>query len=158
MRTGMFSMAALALALTAGCTRVDTSEVTVPQAERASIQAFEALRSGNVAKIDAIYDKGVVAVDPVRPEIVNDSAGMHKFNVDFAAMQFDRVDLSDRQIQLLGPLGFVLTGIVDARSTKGPVKAARFRITQVYRKQADGTFRVITEHASQMPSPSAPQP
>ncbi|MFM5932332.1 MAG: YybH family protein [Novosphingobium sp.] len=151
---------AIALSLTslAACTRVDTSDVTVPQAERAVIQTFDALRSGDVAKIDAVYDKGVVAIDPMRPEIVNDSAGMHKFNVDFAAMQFDRIDISDRQLQLLGSLGFVMSGVVHASSSKGPVKAAQFRLTQVYRKQADGSFRVVTEHASMMPAPAAKTP
>jgi ketosteroid isomerase-like protein len=115
--------------------------------------------SMDVAKIEAPYAKDVVAFDPVDPPLSTTWDNWHKLQQGFAAMKFDKLNVSDRKIQLLDADTFIVSGSGDFTSTDGAMKSATLRFTDVYEKQADGKWLIVNEHASMAPAaPKAMEP
>ncbi len=142
-------IAALAmLTCTSACKRVEPAKITYLEAAKAADAMLAAARSGDIAKIDALYARDMNAINPVEPELATDSATMHKWNVELVKLKFDQMYYTERKIQLLDGEEFIITAKVHATSQTGPVKTADFRLTNVYRKQADGKFKIINEHLS----------
>jgi ketosteroid isomerase-like protein len=63
-----------------------------------------------------------------------------------ASWKFDHVEMPDPIIQLLGPDLFIASGKVNLTSSEGDVKEAHMRYTEVFRKQADGSWLTVHEH------------
>ena len=148
-------LAALALlAGTAACKKVESSKPDEAVATKASDEMLAAALSGDVARTDAMYAKdNIVAVDLVAPELATDFDQMHKFNESFVSLKFDKMNYTERKIQMLDSDDFVVTAKVHAESSTGPVKATDFRLTDVFHKQADGSFKIVNEHVS-LPAPA----
>lgn len=143
-------VAIAALVMTSGCKKIEPGETKIDEAvaTKASDDLLAAALTGDVAKIDALYASDVVAVDAGAPEIGKGGEAMHKFNAGFVGLKFDKMAYTDRQIQVLDGEDFIVTAKVHAESSKGPIKATDFRLTDVFRKQADGGFKIVNEHVS----------
>lgn len=137
-----------ALAATSACKKVDSVKVSEAEATKASDEMLAAALSADIARIDGLYAKDVIAVDAVAADLANGADAMHTFNAGFAQLKFDKMAYTERHIQLLDGEDFIVTAKVHAESTDGPVKKADFRITDSWRKQTDGSFKVVNEHLS----------
>lgn len=142
-----------ALGATSACKRVDAVAVDQATMTKVSDDFLAAALSGDIVRDDALYAKDVVAVDPMSAELISGSDSMHKSNVGFLSMKFDKLVYTDRKFQALDDEDFVVTANIHAESSTGPVKSTDFRVTDVFRKQADGKFLVVSEHASFVAAP-----
>jgi ketosteroid isomerase-like protein len=62
----------------------------------------------------------------------------------------------DRQIQIVGSDAFISSGtevVTIAAGTARPAVSLRF--TDVYQRQSDGSWKIVHEHVSMPPSPTA---
>ncbi len=107
--------------------------------------------SQDVAKFEAPYSKDIVSFDPTSKVLVTTWEGFHQIQLIFAQLKMDRMTVPDRKIQLLDDATFVVSGTGQGTSTKGRLKRFALRITDVYRRQADGTWLIVTEHISLVP-------
>lgn len=136
------------LATTGACKRVDGAKVDEATMTKASDEFLAAALSGDIVRDDALYAKDVVAVDPMSSDLIVGGDAMHKSNQGFLDMKFDKLSYTERKFQALDDEDFVVTAKIHAESSAGAVKALDFRVTDVFRKQADGKFLVVSEHAS----------
>jgi ketosteroid isomerase-like protein len=143
-------IAALALlAGTTACTKAETAKIDEAVAAKASDDMLATALSGDLAKVDAMYaGENVVAVDAVATDLATNAEQMHKFNVGFLSLKFDKMSYTERKIQVLDGDDFVVTAKVHAESSTGPIKTTDFRLTDLFQKQADGTFKIVNEHIS----------
>jgi ketosteroid isomerase-like protein len=132
------------------------ARISDSDAAAAADAAQAAWTSMDVRKIDAVYAPNIVGFDPMAPSLSTDRGNWTKLQQGFAAMKFDRVDIPDRSIQILDGDDFVVSGTANFTSKDGPVKSMPMRFTDVYHKQADGSFLIVNEHVSQVPAPAKP--
>jgi ketosteroid isomerase-like protein len=159
----MTSKAALitAAVMLAACNQ----KAEVPAAPAAAVSEADATAAADAtqvawvtmdtAKIEAPYAKDIVAFDPVAAPMSTDWDNWHKLQEGFAAAKFDKIDVSDRKIQLLDSDTFVVSG-TGTLTGSGEPKSAVMRFTDVYQKQADGKWLIVNEHVSMAPA-SAPE-
>jgi len=112
----------------------------------------------DVVKIEAPYAQEIVAFDPMDPPLSTTWDNWHRLQQGFAAMKFDKLNVTDRKIQPLDADTFVVSGTGEFTSTDGEMKAATLRFTNVYQKQADGRWLIVNEHASLAPAAPAAAP
>ena len=129
----------------------NSAMVSDADATAAADAAQAAWISMDAAKIDAVYAPDVVGFDPVAAPLSTDRANWTKLQQGFAAMKFDHVDVADRKIQILDADTFVVSGTATMTSTDGPVKSMPLRFTDVYHRQADGSWKIANEHTSTVP-------
>jgi ketosteroid isomerase-like protein len=129
--------------------------VSEADAAAAADAAQAAWTSMDAAKIEAVYAPEIVAFDPGAPALSTSWDNWHKLQQGFAAMKLDKVSVPDRKLQLLDSNTFVASGTANFTSTNGAVKKLALRFTDVYRKQADGRWLIVNEHASIAPPASA---
>lgn len=152
---------AAVLAATSAC----TPSATAPAAEAAMITEAEAQAaidaaqaawiSMDVAKIEAVYAKDVVAFDFAEPKLSTTWDNWHRLQEGFAGMKLDNIDVTERKTQLLDASTFIESGTATFTSKDGPMKTVSMRFTDVYRKQADGKFLIVNEHVSAVPAAPA---
>ncbi|MCJ2177462.1 YybH family protein [Novosphingobium album (ex Hu et al. 2023)] len=146
------SLAALTLgsAGLAGCGQKTTTEAIQPvtEAEAKSVVAdfATAAQSMDLPAIDKWYNDDVVAFDPQETGHILGKVSMHVANARFVDMKFDHADMPDPKIQILGPGQFIASGLAHLTSSTGKEKEADFRYTEVFQKQADGSWQSIHEH------------
>jgi len=112
-------------------------------------------QSMDAAKIDAWYAPDVVGFDATVPDLSTDRANWTKIQQGFADMKFDKIDVTARKLQILDGEDFILSTMANLTSSTGPTKAASIRCTDVFRKQADGSFLIVNEHCSMVPAAPA---
>lgn len=145
------------LAATGACKRVESAKVDEATMTKASDAMISTVLSGDVSKVDALYAKDIIAVDPIAADFATDSDGIHKFNQGFMDMKVDKLAFTERHFQALDDEDFIVTAKLHMESSAGPVKAADFRVTDSFRKQPDGKFLIVNEHVSfAAPAPAAP--
>lgn len=154
MRNASFALCLAALSL-AGCSQQPKTEAVQPLTEaqaKVVVDSFvQAIQSMDVAKIDAMYADNVVGFDPGKPDRVDGKVAMHVMNVQYADMKFDHVEMPDPKIQILSPDLFIASGVSHFTSSTGKVKEADIRYSEVFRKQADGSWQVVHEHLDYPP-------
>lgn len=162
-KAGLAALIAAATALSA-CTQQAAAPApaqaeAVSEADAAAVAdaAQAAWTTMDAAKIEAVYAPDIVAFDPGEAALSTSWDNWHKLQQGFAAMKLDKVSVPDRKIQLLDANTFIVSGTGNFTSTDGAVKSAAVRFTDVYRKQADGRWLIVNEHASLAPAtPAAP--
>ncbi|MEP6982657.1 MAG: nuclear transport factor 2 family protein [Sphingomicrobium sp.] len=112
-------------------------------------------QSMDAAKIDALYAPDVVGFDVAAAPLSTDRANWTKLQQGFAAMKFDHATITQSKTQILDGEDFVFSSVTNLTSTAGSVKALSIRCTDVFRKQADGTFLIVNEHCSAVPGAKA---
>lgn len=136
------------LATTSACKKVDSVKVSDATMTRVSDEFLAAPLSGDIARDDALYAKDVIAVDPMSAELIVGADAMHKSNQGFIDMKLDKLRYVERRFQALNAEDFVVTAKIHGESSTGSVKTLDFRVTDLFRKQDDDSFKVISEHAS----------
>lgn len=142
---------AAGLAATSACKKVDTVKVNEATMTKVSDEFLAAPLSGDISRDDALYAQDVIAIDPMSPELIVGGDAMHKSNQGFIDMKLDKLAYVERRFQALDADSFVVTAKIHGESSTGSVKSLDFRVTDLFRKQADGSFKVINEHASFLP-------
>ena len=149
----------LALPLLGACqqpaTEAKLDPPTQAQAEKIIEATEKSYGSGNAAEIMGHYADGAVMFDMGVLAPVADRQMQTKFTQGFAATQPRDFTVANRAIQLLDADTFVASGVssftIQLGQARQPVRA---RFTQVYQRQADGTFKIAHEHMSSPPAGS----
>ena len=126
----------------------------------AAIDKVEAsFTSGNAQTIMANYAPGAVFFDPMVTEPTDDRATATKWTEGFVAMKPTAFSPGARRIQVLDANTFISSGVgtMDATVDNRPTKL-QMRYTDVYQKQADGSWQVVHEHLSVPPKETTPTP
>ncbi|RJF94099.1 YybH family protein [Sphingomonas cavernae] len=112
--------------------------------------------SGNAQTIMANYAPGAVFFDAMVAEPTDDRATATKWTEGFVAMKPSAFSPGARRIQVLDADTFISSGVgtIDATVENRPAKL-QMRYTDVYQKQADGTWQVVHEHLSVPPKGEA---
>ena len=112
--------------------------------------------SGNAATIMANYAPDAVFFDLAVSEPTDDRATATKWTEGFVAMKPSNFSPGNRKIQVLDADTFITSGIA-IFDTVMDAKPARMslRYTDVYQKQADGSWQIVHEHLSLPPKPEA---
>jgi ketosteroid isomerase-like protein len=142
----------------AGCKQAQTGHAAVTQAEATKIaeQAEANFTTGNVDAVMRQYAKGAVMFDATHQGFSTDRNVQTGWARDFVSMKPADYHVPDRQIQLVGPDAFISSGTevftVEA-GTARPTISARF--TDVFQRQSDGSWKIVHEHVSLPPAPTA---
>ena len=107
--------------------------------------------SMDAARIKALYAPQVVGSDVTTAPLATDRPTWDKQQDAFAAAKLDKIVETSRKIQILAPDIFVLSGMGDLTSAAVPANNATMRFTDVFQKQADGSWLIVNEHVSIAP-------
>jgi ketosteroid isomerase-like protein len=155
MRAGILLLAsALALAACQQQAAEADANASLSEAEAEAVvdAAQSDFASADIDRIDALYAGNVVAFDPRQRTIGEGSVMMYAFNVPFASLGYDEVEVADRKIQVLDADTLVVSGTAQLSSSTGASKDKSMRYTQVFQKQADGAWKIATQHLSEAPA------
>jgi ketosteroid isomerase-like protein len=130
---------------------VASAALSEAEAEALVDSAQADLASADVDKIDALYADNIIAFDPVQRTMGSGAVMMHAFNAPFATLKLDRIEVPDRKIQVLDADTVVVSGTAHLSSSTGASNDMAMRYTQVFQKQADGSWKIATEHLSKAP-------
>jgi hypothetical protein len=148
----------LAVLALSACRQAQTDHAPVTQGEATRIaeQAEATFTSGDVGKIMGQYADGAVMFDASHAGYTTDRKVQTDWAQSFVSMKPADYRVPDRQIQIVGPDAFVSSGtetFTVAAGAARPTVSARF--TDVYQRQKDGSWKIVSEHVS-MPPTTAP--
>ncbi len=152
------TMSALVVALGAtGCqkAKVAVAPAAVTEAEAGKVfdATVAAWQSMDAAKVKALYAPDVTGFDYTNGPLVPDRATWDKNQDAFVAAKLDKVNVVAKKIQLLGNDAFVVSSQSEGTSTALPANNTTFRCTDVYLRDASGTWPIVNENCSPMPKP-----
>jgi len=108
----------------------------------------------DVAGIVALYADNAVLVDMTAPDLITTKAGNVAATASFVDKGIAKLMINVRQVQILDANTFVSTEIATVEMKPGLKPAGgTARVTDVYQKQANGSWLIANEHVSLMPSP-----
>lgn len=129
--------------------------VTQAKAEKIIEATQKSFSSGDANQIMTHYADGAVMFDQGLLAPVADRQLQTKLTQGFAASQPRDFTIANRSIQVLDPDSFVASGVMSFTIQLGQARQPiRSRFTQVYQRQADGTFKIAHEHISAPPAGS----
>ena len=148
-----------ALLLLAACQQQAGEAKLVPptqaQAEKIIESTEKSYGSGNAAKIMAHYADGAVMFDQGLLAPIADRQLQTKLTQGFAATQPRDFTVANRAIQILDADTFVVSGVTSFTIQLGQARQpTRARFTQVYKRQGDGSWKIVHEHMSAPPAGS----
>jgi hypothetical protein len=141
----------------AACDKQQTKHaaVTEAQAEAIAERAEASFITGDVNAIMNQYETGAVMIDASNPTPSTDRKVQTGWARAFVSMKPSGYHVPDRHIQIIGPDAFISSGTeiftVQAGSAT-PTVSARF--TDVFERQADGSWKIVHEHVSMPPTPA----
>jgi len=154
MRAIILTTALLALA---GCKLhqgQQAAPVTKAEATKIAEAAEANFTTGDVRKVIGQYADGAVMFDAGHGPYSTDRKVQTGWAQDFVSMQPADYHVPDRQIQIVGPDAFISSGtevFTVAAGQARPTVSARF--TDVFQRQADGSWKIVHEHVSLPPTP-----
>ncbi|WP_309603198.1 nuclear transport factor 2 family protein [Sphingomonas sp.] len=129
--------------------------VTEAQAEQIASAAEATFTTGDLGKIMDQYADNAVMIDASTADPSTDRKVQAGWAKNFVSMKPADYQVAGRHIQLIGPDAFVSSGIerftVEAGAAR-PTVSARF--IDVFQRQKDGKWKIISEHVSMPPTPS----
>ena len=148
-----------ALLLLAACQQQAGEAKLVPptqaQAEKIIESTEKSYGSGNAAEIMAHYADGAVMFDQGLLAPIADRQLQTKLTQGFAATQPRDFTVANRAIQILDADTFVVSGVTSFTIQLGQARQpTRARFTQVYKRQGDGSWKIVHEHMSAPPAGS----
>lgn len=132
----------------------DHAAVTKTEATKIAEQAEANFTTGNVDTVMRQYADGAVMFDATHPTFSTDRKVQTGWARDFVSMKPADYHVPDRQIQVVGPDAFISSGtemFTVAAGAARPTISARF--TDVFQRQADGSWKIVHEHVSLPPVP-----
>lgn len=157
----LLASAALAACQPAATKNGATAAAKPTDAEAAAIvdKVETTWNSGDTNAILANYTNDFVYFDPIEPQPTNDHATVVKLTDAFTKNKFSGLRVPNRRIQVLDADTIVSSGTGEfTKSDAGQQVPAKFRYTNVYEKQADGSWKVVHENVSFPPTPPAAVP
>ena len=128
------------------------------EAEKIVADAEASFTSGDAQKIMGHYADGAVVFDPSLLEPSADRTMQTKWAAAFTTMQPADMTIASRQLQVLDADTMVASGVMSFTAQVGPNRQLlRTRFSDVYQKQADGSWKIVHEHMSG-PPPETPLP
>ena len=128
---------------------------TQAQAEKIVSAVDESYASGDANRIMSHYADGAVMFDVGVLAPIADRQMQTKITQGFAAMQPRDFTVANGSTQILDAETFVSSGVatytVQLGQARQPVRA---RFSQVYQRQADGSWKIVNEHMSAPPAGS----
>jgi ketosteroid isomerase-like protein len=155
MRVFLLGIAVLAAA---GCKQAQTehSAVTKAEAVRIAEQAEANFTTGTAEDVMRQYAQGAVIFDAGHPNFSIDRKVQTGWARDFVSMKPADYRVPDRQIQLVGPDAFISSGTEMFTVESGRSRPTlRVRFTDVFQRQADGSWKIVHEHVSLPPAGTA---
>ena len=149
-------IACAAMMALAGCKQAGSGAEPVTQVEATRIaEATEAdYGSGDVNKIGSHYAANAVAFDAANVAPTKEPKVLKTWTAQFVSMKPADYQVSDRNIQIVGPDAFVSSGIGRFTVQAGQARPqVGVRFTQVYQRQKDGQWKIVHEHMSMPPTP-----
>jgi hypothetical protein len=157
-------LGAAALALLAACappaTKKDEAPAAPPPVVLSEAEAMQiadkvsaAMATGDSAQIMANYVPDAVAFSMLSNDLITTEAA-DKADTDAIVKLQPKATLNARKIQVFDADTFVDSAVITldvVRNGKPTWFVAR--VTDVYQKQADGSWKIVTEHASPAPQP-----
>jgi ketosteroid isomerase-like protein len=138
---------------------VEHAAVTKAEATKIAEQAEANFTTGNVDAVMRQYADGAVMFDATHPALTTDRKVQTGWARDFVSMKPADYRVPDRQIQIVGPDAFISSGtemFTVAAGAARPTIGARF--TDVFQRQADGSWKIVHEHVSLLPAAAGQQP
>ena len=158
MRTSLV-IAVAALGLMSCRQAGETSPVTQAEAEKIAAASEAAYVSGDGAKIAGNYAKGAYVFDAGNAAPSSDAKVHRQWTDQFVSMKPGDVATAERKIQLVGPDAFVNSGVISFTVQAGQARpTVNARVTQVFQRQKDGSWKIVAEHMSMPPTPVVPAP
>jgi ketosteroid isomerase-like protein len=146
--------------LLCGCTKPAPapSPPSQSEAEKIAASAESSFTGGNVEAIMAHYADGAVIFDPSSLDPTTDRAMQTKWAAGYVTMKPADMTIASRNVQVLDADTIVASGVMAFTAEVGPTRQMlRTRYTDVYQKQADGSWKIVHEHMSG-PPPETPLP
>jgi hypothetical protein len=145
----------IAILAAASCKQAPTQHSAVTKAEATQIaeQAEANFTTGKAEDVIRQYAEGAVIFDAGHPNFSTDRKVQTGWARDFVSMKPADYHVPDRQIQLIGPDAFISSGtevFTVASGRSRPTLSARF--TDVFQRQADGSWKIVHEHVSLPPT------
>ncbi len=129
--------------------------VTEAQAAQIAATAEATFTTGDLGKIMDQYADHAVMIDASTADPSADRKIQSGWAKNFVSMKPADYQVVGRHIQLVGPDAFVSSGIerftVEAGAAR-PTVSARF--TDVFQRQKDGKWKIVSEHVSMPPTPT----
>ena len=157
MRKSMILAAVVVSIAASGCKKAGPAGAPVTDAEAAQIvnATYADYTSGDAGRIASHYAKGAVAFDPGHVDSSNDPTVLKGWADEFVSMQPGDLSSDARTVQLLGPDAFVSSEVAHFTVAAGAARPkVGVRITQVYQRQNDGSWKIVHEHMSMPPTPA----
>ena len=153
---------ALLVTTTAACNKVESLKAAAPaqaavsdaDAAKVADSTVEVWKSMDAAKIKALYAPSVEAYDFAAATLPKDRAEFDKRQDEFAAAKLNGATQVERKIQVLSPDVFVMSGTWAMTSSSTPKNNGNVRCTDVFQKDASGSWPIINEHCSMVPKPA----
>ena len=127
------------------------SEADAAKVADATVATWTSMDAG---KIKALYAPSVEAYDYAAPTMSKDRAEFDKRQDVFASAKLDGAKQVERNIQILSPDVFVMTGTWDMTSSSTPANNGGVRCTDVFQKDKSGNWPIVNEHCSTVPKPA----
>jgi ketosteroid isomerase-like protein len=159
----LVSTAAIALltVAAAGCNKIEPSNPAAAQAAMSESDAakiadatIQTWKSMDAARIKALYSPSVEAFDFAVPGLNKNRADFDKRQDAYVAAKLDGAKEIERNIQVLSPDVFVMSGTWDMTSTAMPANNGIVRCTDVFQKDQSGNWPIVNEHCSPAPKPA----
>ena len=152
------ALVASALCAASACKQSGPGPAPVTEAEATKIAetAEATFIGGDVGRIMDQYADKAVMIDASKPDPIADRKIATESARAFVSMKPGDYQVLDRHIQLVGPDAFVSSGIqrfTVAAGTARPTTSVRF--TDVFQRQPDKSWKIVHEHMSMPPTPSA---
>jgi ketosteroid isomerase-like protein len=158
MRRFRIILAAVAVATLAGCQKPADQTAAASKPKLTAAEALKIANSTttdfdtkNTQAFDAMYALDAIGFEPHTEGIVADHAEWRKINQDLLAMKYDKITVREYKVQIINDDNFLLTSESDMTSTDGPVKASRWRCTDLFQRRSEDKWLIINEHCSMPP-------
>jgi ketosteroid isomerase-like protein len=138
-----------------GCKAEQSAHPAVTEADARGIaeRAEASFTTGDLGAIMNQYADGAVMIDASNPAPSTDRKVQTGWAKAFVSMRPADYHVPDRHIQIVGPDAFVSSGtevFTVAAGAARPTVSARF--TDVFQRQADGSWKIVHEHVSMPPT------
>ena len=129
--------------------------VTQAQADKIVAATGKSYVASDASAIMAHYADGAVMFDQGLLAPIADRQLQTKLTQGFAATQPRDFTVANRAIQILDADTFVASGVTSFTIQLGQARQpTRARFTQVYKRQGDGSWKIVHEHMSAPPAGS----
>ena len=143
----------------AGDAKASAAPVSQAEADKIVADMHQSFTGGDAFKIMDHYAPGAVIFDPGRAEPSADRAVQTKWASEFVTMKPSDLVSTTRHVQVLDGDTIVASGIAAfLADIGGNRERLSVRYSQVFQRQADGSWKIVNEHMSMPPAPMPAAP